>query len=152
MRARLYNVLVVFGSFKSVNLRFSWLNVVFAQRWCSPTTSTLVQKPCTADTSTTQQQTRTSLRGSGVSCCSPPFLLYIEIDQHLLDLAPVFCTFFGASSAEHHRRSFATRGCFHRHLCLPFYSSQTSRPSGWMFWCFGAGLSVWKSVASQFDS
>lgn len=80
MRARLYNVLVVFGSFKSVNLRFLWLNVVFAQRWCSPTTSTLVQKPCTADTSTTQQQTRTSLRGSGVSCCFPPFLLDIEID------------------------------------------------------------------------
>lgn len=40
------------------------------QRWCFPTTSMPVQKRCSADISTTQQQTRTSPRGSGVSLSS----------------------------------------------------------------------------------
>lgn len=44
---------------------------VCPQLWYSPTTSTLVQRPCSAGTSSTQLPTPTSPRGSGVS--NPPF-------------------------------------------------------------------------------
>lgn len=87
MSARLSHFLVFLKALNQRIERYLRSNVVFAQRWCSPTTSTLVQKPCTADTSTTQQQIRTLLRGSGVSCCFPLFLLYIEIDLAPLRLS-----------------------------------------------------------------
>lgn len=86
-------------------LSYLWLNIASAQRWCSPTTSTRVQKPCTADTSTTQQQTRTSPRESGVSFRYPPFLCYVEIDPVPRRLGPrvlhtftLFCFFYSSGN------------------------------------------------------
>lgn len=55
------------------------LSIFFPQRWCSPMTSMRVQKPCSADTSMTQQQTRTLPRGSGVRLSSLPSS-FTEID------------------------------------------------------------------------
>lgn len=59
-----------------------FLYVFVLQRWCSPTISMRVQKPCSAGTSMTQQQTRTLPRGSGVSWSSfsPSFAL--KQNQH----------------------------------------------------------------------
>ena len=45
---------------------------VSLQLWCSPTTSMLVQRPCSAGTSTTQRPIPSSPRGSGVSYSPPP--------------------------------------------------------------------------------
>ncbi|CAG04211.1 unnamed protein product [Tetraodon nigroviridis] len=66
---------------EAANAELPWLDVVSAQRWCSPTTSTRVQKPCTADTSTTQQQTPTSPRESGHAGLLPESLIWAYIVQ-----------------------------------------------------------------------
>lgn len=61
------------------------IEIVFLlQRWCFPTTSTRVQKRCSADISTTQQQTRTSPRGSGVSLSSHFSLVQLSSSPFLL--------------------------------------------------------------------
>lgn len=51
---------------------FLYTFVFFPQLWCSRMISMQVQKPCSADTLMTQQQTRTSPKGNGVCWLSLP--------------------------------------------------------------------------------
>lgn len=128
MSAQLYHLCGFLHAWNQWTLIYPWLDIVSAQRWCSPTTSTRVQKLCIADTSTTQQQTRTSQRESGVSCCFPLFPCYVGIDPapRQLGFRLLHTFMFFWSFWKHYSRNSHLRLC-QKLLAFNVSSSQISR-------------------------